>query len=87
MKHLTILLVAISIPGLLALKPVHAGTLVCGNYMIQGSLRNPATKYEILKKCGEPKYREGDTWVYERSGTSMLVYFKNGQVASIRRGN
>ncbi|UCC55486.1 MAG: DUF2845 domain-containing protein [Gammaproteobacteria bacterium] len=87
MKHVSILLAAISVLGLLALKPVYAGTLVCGNYMIQGSSRNPTTKYEILKKCGEPKFREGDTWVYERSGTSMLVHFKSGQVTSIRRGN
>ena len=87
MKHLTILLAAITATGLLALQPVNAATLTCGNYLFSGSSRTPTTKYEILKKCGEPKYREGDTWVYERAGTPMLVHFKSGQVASIRRGN
>lgn len=87
MKHVIVLLAAITALGLLALKPAYAGTLTCGTYMIQGSSRTPTTKYEVLKKCGEPKYREGDTWVYERSGTSMLVHFKSGQVTSIRRGD
>jgi hypothetical protein len=87
MKHATILLAAIAATGLLALNPVYAGTLTCGNYLFTGSSRTPTTKYEILKKCGEPKYREGDTWVYDRAGTSMYVHFKSGQLTSIRRGD
>jgi hypothetical protein len=80
------LLAILIVSGLTALRPVYAGTLLCGNYLIQGSERNPTTRYEVLKKCGEPKYREGDSWVYERSGTLMRVHFKSGQVTSIRRG-
>lgn len=87
MKHVTLLLTAIFATGLLALEPVYAGSLSCGSYRFTGSSRSPTTKYEILKKCGEPKYREGDTWVYERSGKTVLVHFKAGQVTSIRWEN
>jgi hypothetical protein len=87
MKHPILALTAAGLLLLPALQPVTAGTLTCGNYLFTGSSRTPTTKYEILKKCGEPKYREGDTWVYERAGTPMYVHFKSGQVTSIRRGN
>ena len=83
MKHVTIWLTTLTALSLLALQPVLAGNLTCGSYIIMGSARNAATKYEVLKKCGEPKYRQGDTWVYERGGIANLVTFNNGRVGSI----
>lgn len=88
MKYVTLSLAAIlATAGLSTPQPVEAGSLSCGNYRFTGSSRSPTTKYEILKKCGEPTYREGDTWVYDRSGKSVLVHFKAGQVTSIRWEN
>ena len=86
MKHITIWLTTLTALGLLALQPVLAGNLSCGSYIILDNSRNPTTKYEVLKKCGEPKYRQGDTWVYERGGAAHMVTCNNGLVNTITRG-
>ena len=51
--------------GLLLLaNGANAETIRCGNYLIQDGERSGATKYEILKKCGEPASRMGHTRVW-----------------------
>ncbi|MGB5717496.1 MAG: hypothetical protein WBN81_10415 [Gammaproteobacteria bacterium] len=71
--------------GMFAANLAQAGSISCGVHIIQdGSKRNSATKYEVLKKCGEPKIREGDTWIYSSGGRETEVYFQNGVVQSIR---
>ena len=77
-------LVLAAVLGMLAVNPAQAGSISCGVHTIQDSKRSSATKYEVLKKCGEPKIREGDSWIYSRGGRETEVYFQNGQVQSIR---
>ena len=58
----------------------------CGVHLIQDSQRNGPGKYEVLKKCGEPVERFGNTWVYEIGGTRYVLTFKdNGELAAIKR--
>lgn len=50
---------------LLLTAPSQASMMRCGNYVIQDGGRHGPTMYEVLKKCGEPTYRHGSTWIYE----------------------
>ena len=84
MKHPRICLTTFSGLLLLALQSASAGTISCGVHFIQDDTRIAVTKYEVLKKCGEPKAREGDTWIYEKSGTIVEITFKSGKISSIR---
>ena len=75
-----------SVTGLLltVMQSASAGTINCGVHLIQDDTRIAVTKYEVLKKCGEPKLREGDTWFYEKSGSTVEITFKSGRISSIR---
>jgi len=85
MKQSSRSLVLASVLGMFAVNSAQAGSISCGVHIIQdGSTRSSATKYEVLKKCGEPKIREGDSWIYSRGGREIEVYFQNGKVQSIR---
>ena len=63
-----------------------AGSLRCGVHLIQDSQIKGPGKYQILKKCGEPASRFGNTWIYEINGkTYILIFNDNGQLSSIKR--
>jgi hypothetical protein len=72
----------------LALVPLaaNAGSMRCGPHLIQDGQRNGPTKYEILKKCGEPTTKGWDTWVYDKPGRSAysLKFSGNGHLTVIR---
>jgi hypothetical protein len=84
MKHPRICLAGIAALLLFAMQGATAGTINCGVHYIQDDTRTPVSKYEVLKKCGEPKSREGDTWFYERGGSVVAITFKGGRISSIR---
>jgi hypothetical protein len=68
-------------------EPVLADSMRCGTHIISsGGLHGPG-KYEVLKKCGEPAVRSGNTWIYEQSGgaRSIVVFDANGSVSRIER--
>ncbi len=69
----------------LMLEPAFAGSIRCGTHIISSGMRHGTDKYEVLKKCGEPAVRAGNTWVYERShGAKTLVVFdSSGKVSRI----
>ena len=57
-------------------EPVFAsGSMRCGTHIVTGGQRHGPGKYEVLKKCGEPTQRNGDTWIYEKSGNLHVVFF------------
>lgn len=60
----------------------------CGIHIIHDGGRYRPSKYEVLKKCGEPRFRQGNTWVYNtRRGTSRMLKFNhNGYLASMQEG-
>ena len=62
-----------------------ADSMRCGTHIITtGGLHGPG-KYEVLKKCGEPTVRSGDTWIYDRPGgvKYVVVFDASGYLARI----
>ncbi len=69
----------------IAAMPSQAASMRCGNYLIHDTERNGATKYEILKKCGEPESKMGSTWVYKLHNRYYMLSFNNaGRLLTIR---
>jgi hypothetical protein len=61
------------------------GSMRCGSHIISAGERNSAGKYEVLKKCGEPSARSGNTWTYEQSGGArrVVVFDASGRLSRI----
>jgi len=48
----------------------------CGTHLIYGGGgKVSAGKYEVLKKCGEPVSKNGDTWIYEQGSMLRVLIF------------
>ncbi len=48
----------------------------CGNYLIHAGGGSDSTgMYEVLKKCGEPVAKNGDTWIYEQGNMIRVLTF------------
>ncbi len=62
---------------LLAWQPLGAGSMRCGVHVVQDGGRSGPGKYEVLKKCGEPAFRQGNTWVYDSGGNLRKVLHFN----------
>ena len=45
----------------------------CGNHIISSGQRHAMGKYEVLKRCGEPTERYGNTWIYDEPGKMRRV--------------
>lgn len=62
-----------------------ADSIRCGTHIISAGGRHGPGKYEVLKKCGEPTARSGDTWVYEQHGgvRRVVVFDASGNLARI----
>jgi hypothetical protein len=69
----------------LVLEPAFAdGSMRCGSHIISAGERHGTGKYEVLKKCGEPAVRSGNTWVYEQSGGGRRVVVFDASGSLIR---
>ncbi len=81
----TLLLTFISGFSMLMFQSVYAGSMKCGQHIISDGGRTGPGTYEVLKRCGEPAFRQGNTWVYERGEKRRVaVIFKdNGEISSI----
>ena len=67
MRKLRLTAQAVLILILFAAQCANAGSLRCGVHLISDGGRSAPGKYEVLKKCGEPTFRQGNTWIYEGS--------------------
>ncbi len=69
----------------LMLKPALADSVRCGSHIISSGERHGTDKYEVLKKCGEPAIRAGDTWIYEKShgAKTIVVFDASGKLSRI----
>ena len=48
----------------------------CGTYLIYGGGGSTsAGMYEVLKKCGEPETKYGDTWIYIQGSMRRILTF------------
>jgi hypothetical protein len=71
--------------GLLVFAAGSVHAMRCGTHIIGAGDRSGNGKYEVLKKCGEPKVRDGYSWIYEKYGNTYVVTFDSaGRVSSIR---
>ena len=64
----------------LAAYPVEASdrSMRCGRYLIHaGGGRDSALMYEVLKKCGEPQAKQGNTWIYVQGGMQRALSFNH----------
>jgi len=62
-----------------------AKSIRCGIHVISDAQRNGPNKFEVLKKCGEPTSRQGDVFIYTRSGKPVELYFNaQGMLTSIK---
>ena len=70
---------------MLMVQSLYAGCMKCGQHIISDGGRTGPGTYEVLKRCGEPTFRQGNTWVYERGEKRRVaVVFKdNGEISSI----
>ena len=81
-----LLLAAVACAGVITAQWAVAGSMRCGQHIIHDSGRHGPGKYELLKKCGEPTERFGNTWVYDRSGNRYVVRFEDtGRIRTIGR--
>ena len=62
-----------------------AGSMRCGTHIISSGQGNSPGQYEVLKRCGEPDYRQGDTWIYEKSSSvsTKIRFDDNGNILEI----
>ncbi len=48
----------------------------CGTHLIYGGGgKDSAGMYEVLKKCGEPEAKYGDTWIYVQGSMRRILTF------------
>ena len=76
-----LVMIASSIALLAALAPSSAfasGSMRCGSHLVAAGQRHGPLKYEVLKKCGEPANRLGNTWVYEKGSKTYTAIFDHG---------
>ena len=82
MKKLFITLIAGF--SMLVLQSVYAGSMRCGSHLISDGGRSGSGTYEVLKRCGEPTFRQGYTWVYKKGNRSTVIVFDdNGNITRI----
>jgi len=69
----------------LAPGPTLADSVRCGSHILSTGGRHGPDKYEVLKKCGEPTTRAGNTWIYDKSNVSknVLVFDASGRLMRI----
>ena len=86
MTRKLVCIVAALLVAALAVEPAFAsGSIRCGTHIISPGGRHGPGKYEVLKKCGEPTARQGDTWVYEqaRGGKRVLRFDPSGNLTRV----
>ncbi len=70
-----------------ATNPALANSMRCGTHLITGNMRDSPGMYEVLRRCGEPTDRYGNTWVYKKRGATHVLRFTNeGQLNYIEKG-
>ncbi len=61
MKIKTLLITLIAAFSMLMFQSVYAGSMRCGSHLITDGGRYGPGTYEVLKRCGEPTFRQGNS--------------------------
>ena len=84
MKTKTLLVTLIAGFSTLMFQSVYAGSMRCGSHLISDGGRHGPGTYELLKRCGEPTFRQGNTWVYKKGNKRYVIHFNDsGAITSI----
>ena len=67
------------------MEPAAASSMRCGTHIITSGTGNAVGQYEVLKRCGEPTFRQGNTWIYEKSSSvaRRVRFNSNGEIVAI----
>jgi hypothetical protein len=70
---------------IVSIQPALAGSMRCGTHIISSGQDNSPGQYEVLKRCGEPTSRQGDTWIYKQSSSvsNRIRFDRNGVILDI----
>jgi hypothetical protein len=83
-KKITLIIAALFISIIMTESAMARGSMRCGTHIISSNPSNPSGKYDVLKRCGEPTTRYGDTWIYKKGSiTQTLEFSNNGQLKNI----
>jgi hypothetical protein len=85
-RKLTLIITALFISIVTMESAMARGSMRCGTHLISADAANPSGMYDVLKRCGEPTARYGDTWIYKRSSsvTHTLTFGSDGQLKRIQ---
>ncbi len=75
MSKFALILAAMMIGALFLPQSASANSMRCGMHVIESGGRHGPGKYEVLKKCGDPTERMGDTWIYDRPDGTVILRF------------
>ena len=75
----------LSITLALGAQVVMAGSMMCGDTVIQDGQLEPVTAEQVLAACGEPTTKEFGQWVYAKPGelAKTLRFDDEGNLESI----
>ncbi len=77
----------LAISGILVFGVLVATTVFAASGMRCGSklVEIGDTEYQILRKCGQPSYKEANRWIYDRGAGSFIkiLTFGNGKLLFI----
>ena len=67
--------------GVLAAITVLADGMRCGNSLVEIG----DTEYEVIRKCGQPSYKNANQWIYDRGPGRFIkiLNFGNGKLLFI----
>jgi len=86
MFNKSLLVIAMFFLSVIVIAPFPAeGSMRCGSRLITGGQGSSPYKHEVLKRCGQPTARNGNTWIYQKSSTvtRVVVFSGSGQVSYI----
>ena len=72
------LAVLIALWASIATSPAYASdnSMRCGRHLIvAGGNSDSSLMYEVLKKCGEPEAKQGNSWVYSQGNMQRILTF------------
>ncbi|MGI9342030.1 MAG: DUF2845 domain-containing protein [Gammaproteobacteria bacterium] len=80
MTNMSKFIIALAFLSIFMIEPAFAtGSMRCGTHIVNAGGRQGMSMYEVLKKCGEPTERFGNTWIYDRSGGSKRTLRFNSE--------
>ncbi len=77
-SRLTLILFGVAMG--LATIPLHASdnSIRCGVHLIHGGGgKDSSGMYEVLKKCGEPEAKLGNSWIYIQGNMRRILTFRD----------